>query len=117
MRYRIYRLKEAQRESYRWAPHTGGIAIVKTRDYEIGGHVEAATPYSAWKKLLDAGTPLAAGDLLEADDGENTPCQLQIAKYIGFEPAQWYMPEPKLETGISNKEIVNSHSGSPSGSF
>jgi hypothetical protein len=30
------------------------------------------------------------GDLLETEDG-----QLRICKYVGFEPAQWVLPEPK----------------------
>jgi hypothetical protein len=30
------------------------------------------------------------GDLLESDDG-----RLRICKYVGFEPADWALPEPK----------------------
>jgi hypothetical protein len=30
------------------------------------------------------------GDLLETADG-----QLRICKYVGFEPAQWVLPEPR----------------------
>jgi hypothetical protein len=30
------------------------------------------------------------GDILETEDG-----QLRICKYVGFEPAQWVLPEPK----------------------
>jgi hypothetical protein len=32
---------------------------------------------------------LQVGDLLEVDSGE-----LRILKYIGFEEARWYVPEP-----------------------
>jgi hypothetical protein len=41
--------------------------------------------------MREAGTPLSVGDLLEFGDG-----QLRICKYVGFEPAQWILPEPKL---------------------
>ena len=34
--------------------------------------------------------PLRVGDLLETEDG-----QLRICKYVGFEPAQWVVPEPR----------------------
>ena len=34
--------------------------------------------------------PLVIGDLLETEDG-----QLRICKYVGFEPAQWVVPEPR----------------------
>ena len=37
--------------------------------------------------LADA---LQVGDLLEGEDG-----RLRICKYVGFEPAQWVLPEPK----------------------
>jgi hypothetical protein len=30
------------------------------------------------------------GDLLETEDG-----RLSICKYVGFEPAEWVLPEPK----------------------
>jgi hypothetical protein len=36
---------------------------------------------------------LGVGDLLEGEDG-----QLRICKYVGFEPAQWVLPEPKQHT-------------------
>jgi hypothetical protein len=100
-RYRIHRIKQGPSESFRWAAHTGGLALVKPRDYEHGGDAEAATPYRAWKLLKDEANPLRPGDLLETitEDGATGP--LHIAKYIGFEPAQWYVPEPKPENTIS----------------
>jgi hypothetical protein len=94
-RYRIHRLKEIPSENFRWAPHTGGIAIVKPKDYEVDGEVEASSPYAVWKALLAEGSALRPGDLLELSPVDNIPGQLYIAKYIGFEPACWYVPEPR----------------------
>ncbi len=34
--YQIHRLKETQRQQFRWAPHTSGVTIVKPKDYEKG---------------------------------------------------------------------------------
>jgi hypothetical protein len=86
--YRIYRLKDSQRESFRWAPHTSGISSVKQKDYTQHGAVEADTPYAAWFQLQESGTPLKVGDLLESPEGN-----LRICKYVGFEEATWFVPE------------------------
>lgn len=94
-RYRIHRLKDTPRENFRWAAHTGGLALVKPKDYELDQEVEAGTPYSAWKLLISEGRPLHAGDLLETYSGEGVATELRIVKYIGFEPAQWFLPEAK----------------------
>lgn len=99
MRYRIHRLKEAQKEHFRWAPHTGGLAVVKLRDYEPAEEIEAPSPYAAWK-LLAAGSPLQPGDLLEALDEIGQPVRLEIYKYIGFEPAAWFIPESKADVNV-----------------
>ena len=95
-RYRIHRIKEAPRENFRWAPHTGGEAVVKLKDYEAGRMVEAASPYAAWKWLAEEREALCPGDLLESlhADSEGA-AELLIVKYIGFEPARWFVPEPK----------------------
>ena len=90
MIFRIHRMKDAPRENFRWAAHTGGVAVVKPKDYDADGEVEGATPYAAWQLLKQSDQPLRAGDLLEDASGT-----LQIAKYIGFEKAQWWVPEPK----------------------
>ncbi len=92
--FRIHRLKYAPSESFRWAPHTGGLAIVKEKDYEPAGQIEAASPYAAWKLLATESRALHPGDLLETD---LAPGELHIFKYIGFEPAKWYVPDPKPE--------------------
>ncbi len=88
--YRIHRMKPHPREAFRWAAHTGGTAVVKERDYEPGDPVDAATPYAAWKQMGATATPLEPGDLLQ-----DAADKLLILKYIGFEPAEWYRPEPK----------------------
>lgn len=95
--YRIHRLKDGPRENFRWAAHTGGLALVKTRDYDESGEIEASTPYAAWKALNSQPHPLRPGDLLEALTSEAVAGELRIAKYIGFEPAQWHVPEGKTD--------------------
>ena len=82
-------MKEAPRQQFRWAPHVSGCAGVKPKDYESGGEIEAANEYDAWRLLRETGRPLAVGDLLENDHG------LRICKYVGFDEAQWAIPEPK----------------------
>ena len=100
--YRIHRIKETPRENFRWAAHTGGEVVVKPKDYEGTRTVEGATPYAAWKRLLEEKEALVPGDLLEfleenADSGAPNNLvrqpQLLITKYIGFEPARWFVPE------------------------
>ena len=92
--YRIHRLKDHLRQQVRFAPHVSGTATVKPRDYqldeEVAERVDAPTPYSAFFVLRDSATPLDVGDLLEAEDGS-----LRIFKFVGFEEAQWALPEPK----------------------
>jgi hypothetical protein len=86
--YQVHRLKESQRQQFRWAPHTAGVTIAKPRDYEPGASVEAASPYAVWLALRDGAEALQVGDLLETEGGE-----LRIYKYIGFEEARWFVPE------------------------
>ncbi len=88
--YRIHRLKDHLRQPFRNAPHVSGTAGVKPRDYAAGERVEAKTPYAAYFELRGSPNPIEPGDLLESDSGE-----LRIYKYIGFEEAQWVLPEPK----------------------
>lgn len=89
-RYRIYRMKEAPRQQFRWAPHLSGCATLKPKDYELRGEIDAPTEYAAWQLSRDSEDPIAVGDLLETESG-----QLRICKYVGFEPAEWLLPEPK----------------------
>ena len=86
--FRMHRIKTSPGEAFRWAAHTGGLANVKERDYERGEDLEADSIYAAWKAQASSKRPLAAGDLLEDEAGK-----LYILKYIGFEPAQWFVSE------------------------
>jgi hypothetical protein len=88
--YRIYRMKDSPRQQFRSAPHVPGSASLKPRDYEQRGEVQAVNEYQAWQQLRESTDPLQVGDLLESAEG-----QLRICKYVGFEPAQWIMPETK----------------------
>src|SRR5262249_5829672 len=90
MDYRIYRMKEQASQQFRWAPHVSGATQIKRKDYEEGGAIEAGNDYAAWQALRDAGTPLRVGDILECPSGE-----LRICKYVGFDAAQWLVPEVK----------------------
>ena len=102
--YRIYRMKEAVRQQFRWAPHTIGITIVKPRDYELINTLESSGVYALWMNLKDTEDALQVGDILEVEGGE-----LRIYKYVGFEEAQWHMPE--IKTGFEAAPVA---SGPPS---
>jgi hypothetical protein len=88
--YRIYRMKEAPRQQFRWAPHVAGAASVKAKDYEPEGEVQAEGEYDAWSRLRASDHPLDVGDLLETEGGA-----LRICKYVGFESASWVVAEVK----------------------
>jgi hypothetical protein len=60
------------------------------RDYEPVSEVEGTGPYGVWLQLKDTEQALQVGDILESESGE-----LRIYKYVGFESAQWQLPEPK----------------------
>src|SRR6185503_7023687 len=88
--FRIYRMKDSPRQQFRWAPHVAGCAALKPKDYDQNGQIEALHEYDAWRHARESGEALLVGDLLETPDG-----QLRICKYVGFEPAQWLIPDPK----------------------
>ena len=88
--FRIYRMKDSPRQQFKWAPHVSGCASLKPKDYDQHGQVDAQHEYDAWRVLRETGESLVVGDLLEGEDG-----RLRICKYVGFEPAQWVLPEPK----------------------
>lgn len=94
--YQIHRLKEAPRQQFRWAPHTTGVSIVKPKDYEPGPVIDAASPYALWLALRESENAIAIGDLVEVPGGE-----LRILKYIGFEEARWYVPEPAVREAVA----------------
>lgn len=106
-RFRIHRIKDAPGENFRWAAHTSGIAVVKPKDYEAGEEVEAVTAYAAWRLLASERSALRPGDVLESD-GADSPGELQILKYIGFEPARWYVPDRKPELNASAQILSDS---------
>ena len=91
--YRIYRLRESRRKHFRWAPHTSGATSVAPKDYSGEEATEAPTPYALWSRMREGDRPLHVGDLLENAEGE-----LRICKYVGFEEAQWMLPE--VATGV-----------------
>ena len=91
--YHIHRLKDHLHHSFRLAPHVSGSANVKPRDYEPGDSIDAPTPYAAFFALKETTAPLNPGDLLESEGGV-----LRIYKFVGFEEAQWLLPEAKPET-------------------
>lgn len=88
--FRIHRIRDHAFQQFRWAAHTAGTAAVKAKDYEPAGEVEADSAYAAWTALLGSETPLRVGDVLESPGGD-----LRIFKYIGFEEAHWFIPEPR----------------------
>src|SRR5579871_4705255 len=87
--YQIHRLKDSQRQQFRWAPHTSGLSVVKPKDYDKDTVIDAESPYAAWLALRETEQALQVGDIVELEGGE-----LRIYKYIGFEEARWYVPEP-----------------------
>jgi hypothetical protein len=88
--YRIYRMKEAPRQHFRLAPHLSGAVSVKPKDFDQVGQVEGLNEYDAWRAARESADPLQVGDLLETEDG-----RLRICKFVGFEPAEWALPEPR----------------------
>lgn len=100
---------------------------MKPKDYEGGNEIEAATPYAAWKLLSEGTEPLRPGDLLQvlpdqapenkAQTGDcphfdpvaaPVPDVLFITKYIGFEPAKWFVPEPKKAESATEFQPLSS---------
>ena len=100
--FRIHRMKEAPRQSFRFAPHVSGAANVKPKDYEASVEIEAEDEYAAWAMLRASESPLLVGDLLE--DAAGT---LRICKYVGFEAAKWVVPvELPPDLGASRQPEV-----------
>ena len=97
--YKIYRLREAQRQQFRWAAHTNGPTGVKPKDYEPDGSVEAPSVYGAWSALREGGRDLRVGDLLELESGD-----LRVCKYVGLEEARWVLPEAKPDVEAAPRQ-------------
>lgn len=88
--YRVFRMKEQARLSFRAAPHTSGETAVKLKDYAEAESIESANAYEAWEQMRATGLPLQVGDILENELGG-----IVICKYIGFDDAKWVVPEAK----------------------
>ena len=86
-------MKDAPRQTFRSAAHVSGAATAKPKDYEAAAEVEAENEYAAWALLRNTEQPLSVGDLLDAGEG-----RLRICKYVGFEEARWFVPEPTQES-------------------
>jgi hypothetical protein len=103
--YRIFRMKEQSRLSFRAAPHTSGETAVKLKDYVESGSVEAINTYEAWELMRANMQPLEVGDILENELGA-----IKIFKYIGFEDAKWILPEvkpgPEVSQGIEGVPVA-----------
>jgi hypothetical protein len=93
--YQIHRLKNHLRQQFKFAPHVSGVSNVKARDYEMGGTVEAGSPYAAFFVMRERPDALEVGDLLECEGS------LRILKFVGFEEAQWVVPEAKPPISVS----------------
>ena len=76
----------------------GGFAEIDRHD---GHHPEPGSPYAAWEKLRRSDQALHVGDMLEIEDGV-----LRIYKYVGFEEAKWFVPEPLLPTPLVASEVL-----------
>ncbi len=98
--FRIHRMKDHPRHSFRWAPHTSGVTHIKPRDFEPAGEIQAANLYDAWMSLRGTGQALDIGDVLESEAGEACIC-----KYVGFEEARWVFPEVK--TGLDSLPVAS----------
>ena len=101
--FRIHRMKDNPRQSFRWSPHTSGVTNIKPRDFEPAGEIQAANLYDAWMSLRGTKDSLDIGDVLESETGET-----RICKYVGFKEARWVFPE--VTTGLAS---IPSASGSP----
>ena len=97
--FRIHRMKDAPRQQFRSAAHVSGAATAKPKDYEASAEIEADNEYAAWAMLRGTEQPLHVGDLLESllESGGG---QLRICKYVGFEEARWFVPEPPPQTSL-----------------
>jgi len=97
--YRIHRLKDHLRQAFRSAPHVSGAALLKLRDYEPADTVEAPSTYAAFLAMRESGRPLEVGDVLEDEQGA-----LRVCKFVGFEEAQFVVPELKPPGGAEIHE-------------
>ena len=88
-------MKDAPRQQFRSAPHVSGAATAKPKDYEAAAEIDADNEYAAWALMRNTEQPLNVGDLLESAEG-----RLRICKYVGFEEARWFVPEPPPQSSL-----------------
>jgi hypothetical protein len=87
-------MKDAPRQQFRSAAHVSGAANAKPKDYEAAAEIAADNEYAAWALMRNSDQPLNVGDLLELEG------RLRICKYVGFEEARWFVPEPHPQTSL-----------------
>ena len=104
-------MKDAPRQQFRSAAHVSGAANARPKDYETAAEIEADNEYAAWALLRDTQQPLNVGDLLE-DVRESGEGRLRICKYVGFEEARWFVPEPPPQAPLPAIQDGPSH-GAP----
>jgi hypothetical protein len=98
-------MKDAPRLQFRNAAHVSGAANARPKDYEAAAEIEADNEYAAWALLRGTERQLNVGDLLEAlaESGDNS---LRICKYVGFEEARWFVPEPPPQASFPTNQPV-----------
>ena len=105
--FRIFRLKDHVRQTFRWTPHLSGLSQVKPRDYEEAATIDGGTPYTVWAALRGTADELRIGDVMEQMNDGSAPI-LCIVKYVGFEQAEWILPEPKpVLARLEDLEVVS----------
>jgi hypothetical protein len=97
--YRLYRLREALRPHFRQLPHLSGTVPLKQKDYAESVTITAASRYAAWLMLKNSDEPILVGDALLEDE-----TMLYVTKFVGMEPAEWMVPDPKQIPMISTAD-------------
>ncbi len=83
---------------------------MKPKDYACGENIQGDNPYNIWKNLSIKENPLCPGDLLELVQENSSDAlgtgDMWIAKYIGFEPAEWYVAEAPQSQIVHEQEAA-----------
>ena len=114
--YRIHRMRDHVRASFRNAPHTSGVAQVKPRDFlplpeilETAEAIEAASPYAAWHEMLESERPLIIGDLLESVHDGNADKQAVPVQIRGFRSSPMGSARSEGTGGSSRRRARTGH--------
>ena len=105
--YRVFRMKDSPRQQFRWAPHVSGLRA-QAEGLRAAGEVEALHEYDAWRLLREAARRWRWAICWRPTDG-----QLRICKYVGFEPAQWVLPEAEAPAIPSRRMPSRNRPASP----